>query len=192
MKWKHIPGTKKIYSASIDGQIRSNTCKRGDGRRVKGKILKPWLNNSGYLMVSLRIDGETIRKTVHSLIAKTFLGKRPKGYDIDHIDGNKTNNSLENLEYITRNENLKRYYKTNGKNRLPSKKVLEERDKRAKYFKEKYSKPINQYSIDGTLIHQYDSIREAEISLRGKPTSLLKRVANKNLTAYGYKWKFAK
>ncbi len=67
------------------------------------------INNSGYLLVG--IEGKV--HTIHSLVAEAFLGPRPKGYDIDHISGDKTDNRLCNLEYVTHKENIRRYYKNN-------------------------------------------------------------------------------
>lgn len=49
--------------------------------------------------------------TIHRLVAEAHLGPRPKGYEVNHIDENKQNNVLENLEYVTHSENMKKYWK---------------------------------------------------------------------------------
>lgn len=59
------------------------------------------------------IDNHPYR--IHDLIARAFLGNRPKGYDVDHINGNKTDNRPSNLRYVTRSENLRGYQKVRGK-----------------------------------------------------------------------------
>lgn len=66
-------------------------------------------NNSGYMIMN--VEGKT--RTVHSLVAEAFLGPRPYGYDIDHIDGNKLNNNASNLRYVTHEDNMKHFYKHN-------------------------------------------------------------------------------
>ncbi len=74
------------------------------GTRV-GRILKTPIGRRGYKQVTIRI-GEIQRELyVHSLVAATFLGPRPLGYDVNHIDADKTNNRVDNLEYVTRQQN---------------------------------------------------------------------------------------
>lgn len=63
-------------------------------------------NNAGYYIIQLEKC-----LTIHKIVAETFLGDIPKGYDVDHIDGDKSNNSLTNLEIVTHQENMVRYYK---------------------------------------------------------------------------------
>jgi hypothetical protein len=98
-----IPGITG-YGASKDGRIWSK--RRGDWKELSlssnGKC--------GYMKVNVGI----IRKTykVHVLIAMTFIGERPKGMDVNHIDGNKTNNNIDNLEYISRKDNVIHAHKT--------------------------------------------------------------------------------
>lgn len=74
----------------------------------RGKFLKEVHQSYGYLFPSsrLEIDGVKKQRTIHSIIARTFLGPVPQGLEINHKDGNKHNNSIDNLEYCTRQENL--------------------------------------------------------------------------------------
>lgn len=66
------------------------------------KVLIPQYDSrTGYYKV--RINDRT--RSIHSMVAETFIGERPDGYDIDHKDGNKLNNSVENLHYVSRKEN---------------------------------------------------------------------------------------
>ena len=78
----------------------------GNIRRIgKQDFLKPSFSGTGgYGLVQL---GAKNAKKVHTVVAETFLGKRPVGLDINHIDGNKRNNKLDNLEYVTRSENCR-------------------------------------------------------------------------------------
>lgn len=64
-------------------------------------------NNAGYYMV--RIGGKSF--TLHSIVCKGYLGDCPKGKEINHIDEDKSNNSIFNLEYVTHKENMKKYFK---------------------------------------------------------------------------------
>lgn len=80
----------------------SNT---GKVRRIKDqKIMAQWKNKWGYMLVSVSNE-ERKSYQVHRLIAEAFIGKNEK--QVNHIDGNKTNNNIENLEYCTASENNK-------------------------------------------------------------------------------------
>ena len=73
------------------------------------KILKPFVNKQGYNMVKI-YDGGIKTKSVHKLVMETFLNhfnNKHNMYEVNHMDGNKSNNSLKNLEWMTRSENLK-------------------------------------------------------------------------------------
>jgi len=65
---------------------------------------------------------------VHDLIARSFLGKKPKNYDVDHIDGEKKNNAPSNLRYVTRSQNLRGYQKVRGKSQYRGVSTRKDRD----------------------------------------------------------------
>lgn len=73
---------------------------------IKGKM-NPKIPRCGYLRITVKIDGKKISQNIHVLVAEAFLGLRPKGQQINHIDGNKLNNSVDNLEYISPKLNIK-------------------------------------------------------------------------------------
>lgn len=85
-----------------------------DGSILKIKELSPGLNrkrtHSYYIMNMFDEDGRKYYATVHSLVAHAFIGPRPKGMFIDHIDGNTFNNDISNLEYVTPAENVRRAF----------------------------------------------------------------------------------
>lgn len=89
--------------------------RHGTFNRRKGQIIKPTLHHTNYYYVSIPVfkNGKIRNKLVqmHKLIALTFLGPRPEGYHINHIDCNKHNNKPENLEYVTPNENMQHVVK---------------------------------------------------------------------------------
>ena len=76
----------------------------GRGVRV-GHILSPHKSSNGYLNVRLTTDGHQRIVSIHSLVAEVFLGPRPQGLQIRHLDGNKQNNAAHNLAYGTAKEN---------------------------------------------------------------------------------------
>lgn len=114
--WKDIPGYEGRYQASNLGQIRSlDRCVRcgtgGKGTRlVSGQVLRPAGQQSDpHLRVVL---GHKAHGTlVHVLVAATFLGPRPDGCDVRHLDGDPLNNRVDNLAYGTRTENILDVYR---------------------------------------------------------------------------------
>ena len=106
--YKQIVGFEGWYEVSNFGQIRRS---RPGKATYVGKILKPRISKRGRFHVCLRKNGLVANKDVHSVVASTFLGKRPKGKEINHIDGNCRNNNVDNLEYVSRKENMQHAYR---------------------------------------------------------------------------------
>lgn len=107
--WKDIEDFAGIYQVSDEGEVRSLDrfyC----GRHTKGRILRPCLVGKGYKTVCLRKDLKTFRKYIHQLVAETFLPTHDEGEVVNHIDGNKCNNCINNLEWVTYSENNQHAY----------------------------------------------------------------------------------
>lgn len=102
-QWCAIPGYECLYSASDYGRIRDEITRN---RYLAGRIRIGNPNSDGYLRLSLTINGARKKWFVHDLVAMAFLGLPPMGYEVNHIDGVKTNNRIDNLEYKTHAENM--------------------------------------------------------------------------------------
>jgi len=132
-QWKPIPNFSN-YEASTKGRLRSKNYKlTGEAR-----VLKPALSG-GYLKTMIKDDEGKYRSyNVHKFVAMAFIGLNTEGKEVNHIDGNKLNNCPENLEYVTRSENLKHAYElglitpkvgsSNGNAKLTEKQVREIRN----------------------------------------------------------------
>lgn len=113
-EWKEIPKTEGLYEASTFGRIRSldrvivrmNRWGFIGEVKKKGRVLSPWHDKNGYEVVYIAYPGRREAINVHRLIAKTFLKDDGNGLDTNHIDGIKTNNCPDNLEWCTRKENM--------------------------------------------------------------------------------------
>lgn len=99
--WKDIVGYEGLYEVSNTGKVRSlNYLHTG-----KVRELRLGADKDGYLLVHLCRGGKVKTHKVHSLVMEAFVGPRPEGYEINHINECKTNNRVENLEYCTHREN---------------------------------------------------------------------------------------
>lgn len=106
--WKDIKGYEGLYQVSNLGNIKSVDRKIERSTSVmelKGKTMSQYIGNTGYPMVSLCINGECKRYSVHRIVAKAFLSNPLNKAYVNHIDGNKQNSNLENLEWSTPTEN---------------------------------------------------------------------------------------
>jgi len=108
--WKPVVGYEGIYEVSSLGRVKSLARTDCRGNRRNERIRKPEKANGAYITIYLSKHSKVHRRTLHSVIAETFLGPRPSGRGIDHIDGDKLNNRADNLEYVTSAENTRRYY----------------------------------------------------------------------------------
>lgn len=111
-EWLPVVGYEGCYEISNFGRVRSlprlSQGRWPKGYWNKGRILRLQLAENGYLRVELNRDGSHRRFPVHRLVSEAFIGPCPPGRQIDHIDGNKLNNVIGNLEYVTPKENIRR------------------------------------------------------------------------------------
>lgn len=166
--WRDIKNYEGLYQVSNIGRVKSLKRK---GRR-KERILKLFYSGAGYLNVCLS-DGIRGQKWyyIHRLVGETFLPKPEGKDDINHKDEDKTNNSIWNLEWVSRKENCN--FGTRN-----------ERIAKAN------SKLVAQYAKNGTFIKVWPSAAEVKRQL-GFDKSSITQVANgKRKTANGYVWKY--
>ena len=108
--WKDIQGFESWYQVSNLGNVRRIAPVNGSPRC---KNIKPWVNSRGYSYVTLNVHCKKTMFRLHRLVAEHFIKKKSDMYtDINHIDGNKQNNTVDNLEWCTRSENMKHAIKT--------------------------------------------------------------------------------
>lgn len=110
-EWATIPGYGGRYKINREGRVVAAPMtvmnKSGKPVTVPGKVLRQ-TNSHGYLKVALRGDGGPKQVLVHRLLAQAFLPEWDPDLVVDHLDGNKLNNSIENLEMCTSGENTAR------------------------------------------------------------------------------------
>lgn len=116
-QWRKIPGCE-YYEASNLGRVKSlarlqvfENKGKEFRRRWPEKIMKPTKHRTGYMVLRIVHDGNLRWISVHQLVALAFIG-HPNELTVNHKDGNKENNCIDNLEYITLSENMVHAHKT--------------------------------------------------------------------------------
>lgn len=132
------------------------------------KIRKSFVTN-GYLTIYLFKNGKRYRKKIHRLVAEAFIPNPNNLPIINHIDGNKLNNIVSNLEWCTSKQNTIHAYKTG---------LMK-------------TKQINQYDLKGNFIKTWDSIISASVELQLNRKSIQHCCMHRNKTSGGYIWRYA-
>ena len=140
--WKQYNDTQ--YEVSSTGRVRSNNY-LGHGQT---KELKCQLSEKGYKICYLTIGGKTLTKRVHRLVAETFLPREEGKDEVNHINGDKQDNRIENLEWCTRIENMRHARRTGLMSGVDD-------------YVKSVSKRIYSVDIDNGEKHYYNSIEEA-------------------------------
>lgn len=116
--WKEVPGFEGYYTVSDLGRVKAveriyysgyyGSVKKCNPERIMAGFIN---KKNGYRYVGLCKDGSACHRTVHSLVALAFLIKPQSAQCVNHIDGDKANNALKNLEYATFKENVRHAFK---------------------------------------------------------------------------------
>ena len=154
--WKDIKGFEGLYMISNLGNIKS---------LYTNKILKPKRDKDGYLHINLYKDKKQYTLKAHRLVAQAFIPNVNNYKEINHIDENKANNIVDNLEWCSHT------YNNNYGNK-----------------KHSISKRVNQYDLNGNLIATYNSTLEARRKL--KINNISACCLGKLKTSGGYIWRY--
>ena len=111
--WKPIKGYEQYYEVSNLGRIKSlarnvywkNRANRINSRYDEEKIIVPDVMKNGYIRIKFRVNGDVKQKTVHRVVAEAFIPNPENKPCINHKDGDRKNNKVENLEWCTYSEN---------------------------------------------------------------------------------------
>ena len=175
--WRDVAGYEGLYKVSDKGRVYSIP-RPG----TKGGLLNTRCKR-GYELVSLSKDGTEKELSVHRIVLTAFVPNRLRKPQVNHIDGNKTNNKLENLEWATQSENQLHAYSIG----LQKPNVREAHKVRHEQTKRK----VMQLSIDGKELKTFNSIKEAAKHIGRKDGTHISAVARgKRNSTGGFKWKY--
>lgn len=140
---------------------------------INNAIKRPGCNGCGYLYLRVKPCGKLYK--VHRLVAMAFIPNPENKPQVNHIDGNKSNNHYKNLEWCSVKENIVHAWKT-GLNK-------------ARYGKDsKHKTPVNQYDIDGKFIASYNTTKEAAQAVGVHPNAITNAINGWSVSAGGFIW----
>lgn len=179
--WKDIKDYEGLYQVSNLGRVKSlrkevnfycGLYMEIKKRVYRERIISLKKSNKGYLNITLYKNGIEKHFNVHRLVAETFLTNINNLPAVNHIDGNKENNKVDNLEWCTYSENMKHAVRTG-------------------LFKPK-KKAVKQYDKDGNFIKKWDTIKDflVENNMDLRSSGITSCCRGKRKTAYGYIWKY--
>jgi hypothetical protein len=186
--WKDVVGYEGSYQVSNLGRVKSVdrtvTVFRGKDvypYKIHGRILKPTVQNHGYLGVWLYGNGGVSGRNgrvfgIHRIVAEAFCKKKDGDCEVNHINEDKTDNRACNLEWCTHQENSA--YGTRGA-RIGKANTNGKR-----------SVPVAQYTLDGKLVKMFPSFQEAHRN-GFQSGNVWKSIHGIYSHAYGYIWKYA-
>ena len=175
--WKDVHGFVGLYKVSNCGRIKSIYRNEifGKIKRQRGeRILKQSLRKR-YYFVSLSKDGKKFNGVIHRLVAASFIPNPDNLPEIDHIDGDRTNNHADNLRWVTAKENSNNY---NAPNTYKGKKI------------NKGGKVVIQYDLEGNFIKEWVTTMDIQRQLnyhRGNISNCCNGLVK---TAYNYIWRY--
>lgn len=161
-QWKPIKGYEELYEISSYGNICIKT---------KKKLLKLNKNSRGYIVITFTKNKIQKSYSVHRLVAEAFIPNPENKPQVNHINGDKTDNRVENLEWCTGSENMQHCYKNN--------------------LQKKRFKRVNQYTLDNCFVKQWDSLTQIEKELHIKHSKVSMVCNCKRKKAGNFIWRYA-
>lgn len=176
--WRDIPNYEGKYQVSILGRVRSidrkvyrNDKHSGCLHSVNGRILKPMSFGRGYLAVNLYKNNHRKLITIHRLVAITFIPNTNNYQQVNHIDENKHNNCVNNLEWC--NCQYNNNYGRHKENASASRSVA-----------------VNQYTLSGEFVSKYKNAKEAAKSINVHFSGIYRCCNRKIQSSHGFIWRY--
>lgn len=175
--WKDIYGYEGLYQVSNLGRVKSFYARNGRLSN-QSRTLKPKLDRYGYLKLTLCKNKNYKYVTIHRLVATSFIDNPENKSEVNHKDGNKLNNCVENLEWLTGLENIYHAFTAGLTPKTP--------------LNNPKSIKISQYDLNGNFIKTFPSTREVERELGFSHSTVGKAAKSKTHFSHNFLWRYVK
>lgn len=174
--WRPVVGYEINYEVSDVGNVRNIHT---------GNLLKGFIAHNGYRRIELFFNGVKKKHPVHRLVANSFIGLPPTDkHQINHKNGLKTDNRVENIEWCTGSENRKHAYSTGLS--VPTFGAYREKGSDSLC-----ARPLYIMDLNGNTIRSYGSVVDASIDLNLNRHSIARACREERKTFSGFKWKYS-
>mgnify|MGYP002409568596 CR=1 FL=1 len=184
--WKDVVGFEDYYEVSNTGKVRRKdhitVYKNGARARFSQTILKPSVFKKGYLMVFLSVKSKKKAKSVHRIVAEAFIPNPENKETVNHIDCDKTNNHVSNLEWLSNEENIQHSVENGRYEYRDERKRLGRRKQKGNYtsqyygvsFDKRCNKWFSQITVNGkkSFLGYFDDESDAAQAYINKATEI--------------------
>jgi len=177
-QWAQVEGYSELYWVSNLGRVKSVDHKTANGKFRPGRIMKSEIvtnkkhRGPKYVIVNLFNGKRGIPTRLCNLVARSFVSGYADGMEVNHIDGDVTNNRADNLEWATRRRKVQIGTRKENSLNVANRKT------------------VVQMTLDGEFVAEYASLNEAGKAVGKEPGNISRACVGRQNTAYGYKWKF--
>lgn len=178
--WRHVKGCEGMYEVSSLGRVRSlpytetRCSSAGKVYTIKhpAKMRKLQIGRNGYFAVSIKRDGKYYRVSVHRLVAEAFIPNPDNLPEVNHIDENRQNNAVSNLEWCD-------HYHNQRSGTVPQ-----------RVSASKQKRQVEQLTLDGKHVAYYESRYAAARAFNRPKANIFFALSGRSKTAYGYIWRY--
>lgn len=175
--WKDVCGYEGLYMISNRGNVKSLNY----NHTGKERLLKIKRNRAGYCFVTLCNGKAKKNMSIHLLVARAFIPNDNGKPQVNHIDGDKLNNTVSNLEWVTASENIRHSFRKLGK----------ESPNKGRFGGLHYaSKPVYQYKLNGDFMKKWDCVSDAARAVGCKSCQIINNIKGRNRTCHGFMWRY--
>ena len=183
--WAAVPGYEGLYEVSTEGRVRGAKRSGCTGKPLKGRV-----DHGGYHVVTLTRACVSKHVRTHRLVALAFIPNPEGKRTVNHIDGDKLNNCVDNLEWATHSENHKHAYKIGLTKVSDLQRAAASRTGKRTCELNRPRRAVYMISLEGNRLQDFISAHEAARYVNGCASAIIACCRGRSKTHKGYRWQY--